>query len=169
MVKIAVVVAAAENGVIGRENQLPWRISADLKYFKKITMGHPIVMGRKTFESIGKPLPGRSNFVITRSRDWFCDGVTVCSSIDDAIEKASVKASNDKVDRLMIIGGAEIYKQVLPITQYVYLTKVHADVSGDAFFPSLNLDEWQVIHTDKHPKTAECQYEYSFIQMEKRN
>lgn len=137
--KVSLIVAMAENRVIGRDNDLPWRIPADLKYFKAQTMGKPIIMGRKTFDSIGKPLPGRTNIVITRNPDWQADGVTVVASPDKAIDAA--KAENP--DEAMIIGGANIYQQMLDLADRLYITEVHKAIDGDSFFPDLDPKAWR--------------------------
>src|SRR5215470_14213099 len=118
---VSLVVAMARNGVIGRNNTLPWRLSEDLKRFKATTMGKPILMGRKTFESIGKPLPGRANLVLTRDRSWQASGVLTVGSIDEAIERSR------RAPELAVIGGAEVYQLALPATRLIYLTRVEAD------------------------------------------
>ena len=122
MVALAVIVAVADNGVIGRNNSLPWHLPEDLRYFKRVTLGKPVVMGRKTFESIGRPLPGRANIVITRSHEWSVDGVSVVNSLDDALRLAADIAALDGADELMVIGGAEIYTNAIPLAQRLYLT-----------------------------------------------
>ena len=129
---ISLIVAMAQNGVIGRDNSLPWRLPEDLKRFRAFTLGKPILMGRKTFESLGRPLPGRTNLVLTRDRSWFADGVIVVHSIEAALMQA---ASSDE---LVVIGGAEIYRLVLPVARRIYLTHVHADVPGDITFPEFD-------------------------------
>jgi len=128
--KISIVVAMDANGVIGRGNELPWHLPADLQYFKKTTMGKPILMGRKTHESIGRPLPGRTNIVITRDSGYQAKGCVVVNSIDAAMQAAGEQ------DEIMVIGGAEFYRQVLAHTSTIYLTRIHASVDGDTVFPS---------------------------------
>lgn len=128
--KLTAIVAVAENGVIGRDGQLPWRLPADLQHFKVRTMGRPIVMGRKTWESIGKPLPGRLNVVVTRQRDWTADGVAVAHSLDEALALPDVAGA----DEAMIIGGAQLFDEALPRCDELELTRVHADVEGDTTF-----------------------------------
>lgn len=152
---ISLIVAASENGVIGRDGQLPWRLSDDLRHFKSITMGKPIVMGRKTWESIGKPLPGRRNIVISRQPGFVAAGCEVFSSVDDA-----VVATGD-VDEIMVIGGSEIYALFLPVAQRVYLTRVHADVDGDATLPSLG-DEWRLVNDERRTADERNEFDYSF-------
>lgn len=129
----------ADNRVIGRGNALPWKISEDLKFFKKITMGKPILMGRKTYQSIGRPLPGRSNIVISRDPDFTADGIKTAPSLKAAIDVA--KAENP--DEIMIIGGAQIYALALPEADRIYLTEVHDNIDGDAWFPKFNRAEWR--------------------------
>ncbi len=127
--KIAIVVAMAANRVIGRDNQLPWHLPADLKHFKQLTLGKPVVMGRKTYASIGRPLPERTNIVVTRDRDYEAPGCVVVHSLDEALAAAGEAAE------VMVIGGAGIYRQVLPRTDTLYLTEVHAEFEGDTLFP----------------------------------
>ena len=134
---ISLIVAASTNNVIGAEGDLPWRLSEDLKRFKKLTMGKPIIMGRKTYESIGRPLPGRHNIVISRQTDFSAEGCTVVASPDAAVEAAG------DAEEIMIIGGEHIYKAFLPRADRIYLTRVHLETSGDAHLPALSLDDWQ--------------------------
>lgn len=144
MAKLSIIVAAARNGVIGKNNQLPWHLPQDLKYFRAMTTGKPVIMGRKTFESIGKPLPNRTNIVITRNTDWVHDGVLVANDLSQAVEKAKkvlMQQDNSELEA-MIIGGAEIYKSALVIADRVYLTYIDRDVDGDARFPELPSAEW---------------------------
>jgi dihydrofolate reductase len=134
---ISLVVAAARNNVIGKGNALPWDLPNDLKHFREVTSGHAVIMGRKTFESIGRPLPKRRNIVITRQADYAPAGVEVVGSLEAAI--AAVPAGEEA----FVIGGGEIFKQALPMADRVYLTRVEADVEGDAFFPALEPEEWR--------------------------
>lgn len=144
--KLAIIVAAARNGVIGNNNQLPWHLPQDLKYFKSITLGKPVIMGRKTYESIGRPLPGRTNIVVTRNTDWQVDGVVVVNSLEQAlVEARRALAENIEVSEAMIIGGAEIYRSALPLVDRVYLTQVDVDAEGDAYFPALSETQWQLV------------------------
>jgi dihydrofolate reductase len=142
---IALIVAVARNGVIGRDNTLPWRLPADLKHFKATTLGKPIVMGRKTFESLGKPLPGRTNIVITRDESFSAHGAVVVHSIDEALRVADEVATRDGAGEIMVIGGAQIYKEALPLARTLYYTKVELDVEGDAFFPELDTAQWHCV------------------------
>ncbi len=164
MVKLALVVAVAENGVIGKDNALPWRLPKDLKYFKETTMGHPIIMGRLTYDSIGRPLPGRKNIVITRQPDWAAEGTFTAHSIDAALEKA-----NDSVNSwAMLIGGANLYQQALPLCQRLYLTEVHAAVEGDAYFPDFNRGQWVETSRERHEADASNPYPYSFVVLDRK-
>jgi dihydrofolate reductase len=143
---ISLVVAMSENRVIGIENRLPWNIPEDLKRFKKITSGHPIIMGRKTFESIGRPLPNRTNIVITRNKDYREEGIVACSSLEEAIEWAGRAPGSDEI---CIIGGGEIFRQALPIADRIYLTVVQWPFEGDAHFPEF--DESKFKETAREP------------------
>ena len=163
MAGLALIVAMAENNVIGKDNQLPWHLPGDLGYFKRTTLGKPVIMGRKTFESIGRPLPGRPNIVITRQRDWQAEGVTVCNSLDSALELAQSLLKGLDTDEIMVIGGGEIYRQALPLANRLYLTKVHAVVEGDAHFPRLEQQHWQQISEERHGSGGSNPYDYSFI------
>ena len=159
--RVSLIAAVAENGVIGRGGELPWRLSNDLRRFKKITTGHALIMGRRTWESIGRPLPGRRMVVVSRQADYRVDAadVRVASTLDDAIEIA--EAAGD--DEAFVIGGAELYRAALPRADRVYLTRVHAEMAGDTFFPEVSWNEWRLIESrdgkadDKndHPHTFE--------------
>lgn len=168
MTELAIVVAVAANGVIGSNNELPWRLPEDLKYFKRTTMGHPIVMGRKTFDSIGKPLPGRKNIVVTRQTDWQHDGVDVVHNLEDAISLAKKVCREEGVERAMLIGGANLYEQALPECERLYLTEVHADVEGDAFFPKFARQQWREIEREDHFADDSNPYNYSFVVLTKK-
>jgi dihydrofolate reductase len=154
----------SENWVIGDHNQLPWHLPADLKHFKTLTTGHPIVMGRKTYESIGRPLPNRTNIIMTRKQGLHFPGCQVVNSLEAAIQCAVAERSEE----IFIIGGAEIYKQCLPYTRRIYLTLVHGVVKGDTFFPELNLNEWEEIERSYHAADENHAFAYSFIQLEKK-
>lgn len=161
--KLSLIVAAAENGVIGRDNKLPWHLPEDLKYFKRVTMGKPIVMGRKTFESIGRPLPGRTNIVITRNPDWQAEGVRALPTVEAALELAEEIALIDGAEELMVIGGAEIYRAALPLADRLYLTEVHAQVSGDALLPDIDWSCWRELGRERHAASDSNPYDYSFV------
>lgn len=141
---ISLIVAASENNVIGVRGELPWRLSADLKRFKAITMGKPIIMGRLTWESIGRALPGRENIVISRQPGFQAPGCTVVDSVNAAVEAAG------EAPEAMVIGGGHIYAQFLPLAGRIYLTRVHADIEGDAFFPELVDADWDVVDSEAH-------------------
>src|SRR6516225_359380 len=142
---ISLIVAMAQNGVIGRDNSLPWRLPGDLKRFRAFTLGKPILMGRKTFESIGRPLPERTNLVLTRDRGWFAHGVIVVHSLLEALVQAGASAE------LVAIGGAEIYRLLLPLARRIYLTHVHADVPGDITFPAFDPAQWDDVELHTQP------------------
>lgn len=166
-IKLALIVAMAKNHVIGINNNLPWHLSEDLKYFKRVTMGKPIIMGRKTFDSIGRPLPGRTNIVVTRNEDYQAEGVKVVHSLKAALELCNSIAVIDGSDEAMVIGGAELYKQALPLADYLYLTEVHAEVDGDAFFPEFDRGNWQEIARDNFKAVEPNPYDYSFTVLER--
>ena len=133
----------ARNRVIGRNGDLPWQLPADLRHFKSVTMGKPIIMGRKTFESIGRPLPGRKNIVVTRRANFVSDGVLISNNLTAAIALGKAIASEDNVDEIMVIGGGEIYAKALSDADRLYLTEVHADIDGDTFFPAFDRGLWR--------------------------
>ncbi|HYB32935.1 MAG TPA: type 3 dihydrofolate reductase [Steroidobacteraceae bacterium] len=160
---VSLIVAMAQNGVIGRGNALPWRLPEDLKRFRAFTLGKPILMGRKTFESLGRPLPGRANLVLTRDRGWFSHGVIVVHSVEEALAQAGAS------DELVAIGGAEIYRLVLPFARRIYLTHVHADVPGDTFFPDFDPTQWADVECSTHPADDEHAYPVTFVTLERRN
>ena len=159
---ISFVVAMARNGVIGRDSTLPWRLPEDLRRFKAITMGKPILMGRKTFESIGKPLPGRTNIVLTRDRGWRAQGVVVVYSVEEALEQAR------DTPELVVIGGAEIYRLFMPIAERIYLTHVHADVLGDTVFPDFDPTQWVEVERCEYPADERHAYAVSFVTLERK-
>ena len=159
--KISIIVAMAANGVIGRDNQLPWHLPADLKHFKQTTMGKPILMGRKTWESIGRPLPGRTNIVITRDSTYTAAGCEVVNSIDAAIAAAGEQ------DEVMVIGGAELYRQILPDTDTIYLTRIHEALAGDTRFPEIHNTEWHQVERVDHEADEKNTHNYSFIRLDR--
>lgn len=161
---IAIVVAIAENNVIGKDNQLIWHLPADLRHFKQKTMGHPMIMGRKTFESIGKPLPGRTTIIVTRQEDFQAEGCIVVNSVEAAIAKGKELDS----EQVSIVGGAEIYKQALPFANTLYLTQVHHTFEGDTFFPELNAEEWQEVRTEQHKPDEKNRYAYTFKELRRK-
>ena len=159
-VPIVLVVAVAENGVIGRDNQLPWRIKSDLKYFRAITMNKPVVMGRKTYVSIGRPLPGRTNIVVTRRDDFTAAGVLVAGGIDQALAAARGDALRRGTHEIAVIGGTEIFNQTLPVADRLALTQVHANPDGDTYFPAIDPAVWREI--DRTPQSQGPDDEYGF-------
>lgn len=160
---LSAIVAISENHVIGYQNQLPWHLPADLKHFKDITTGHPIIMGRKTYQSIGKPLPNRSNIIITRDPDFMAAACLIAASIEEAILLAATTNTNEA----FIIGGAEIYKTSLPLVQRIYLTVIHHTFAGDAFFPILDENTWKEVSREDHAADEKNAFHYSFIVMER--
>ncbi len=161
--KLAIIVAAARNGVIGRNNQLPWHLPQDLKYFKAVTFGKPVIMGRKTYESIGRPLPGRTNIVITRDPEWSAaEGVIVVSSIAQAVSEAekALSLAAGSTAEAVIIGGAEIYRATLDSVDTVYLTRIAYDIDGDAFFPEMPDEQWKLDSVTAGELSAELPHEF---------
>lgn len=161
MVKLSLIVAVAENSVIGKDGDLPWKISSDLKYFKEKTMSKPIIMGRKTFQSIGNPLPGRVNIVITRDVSFAEEGVITAHSLEMALEVGKSLAEAKGMDEVMVIGGAEIYKLTLPQADRLYLTRVHGEVAGDTYFPPLDPDNWLEASHERFPAGEKDSHDYS--------
>jgi dihydrofolate reductase len=161
---ISFIVAASENNVIGKDNELPWCLPTDMRYFKNITWGMPVIMGRKSFESLGKALKGRTNIVVTRNKDWKAEGAQAVQTIDQAITLAAQTDAKE----IFIIGGAEIFRSALPSADRIYLTLVHGNFDGDAFFPELERGEWKLISNrdcevdDKNP------YALSFQVLERK-
>ena len=163
---VSIVVAVADNGVIGRGNALPWDLPDDLQHFKRTTMGRPIIMGRKTYESIGRPLPGRFNIILTRDGAWQTPGVSVATSIEQAIDLAEGQALIDGADSVMVIGGAEVYRQALPFTSRVFLTRVHGNVHGDAFFDLDWIASWRELSRIEVSAGGRNSHDFSVIELE---
>lgn len=161
---ISFIVAASTNNVIGKNNQLPWSLPNDMKFFKNITWAMPVLMGRKSFESLGKPLPGRLNVVITRQNNWKPEGATVVHSVEDAIKVATAADYNEA----FIIGGGEIFKEAMPVADKIYLTRVDVNLEGDAFFPVMNPKEWLMVSEQSFPTDEKHAYAYHF-QLWERN
>jgi dihydrofolate reductase len=162
--KVSIIAAVAENGVIGRDNDLPWHLSADLQRFKRLTMGHHLLMGRKTFTAIGRPLPGRSMVVISRGRPTLPAGVALTSSLEEAL--ALARGAQDT--EAFVAGGAQIYALALPLTDRLYLTRIHHSFAGDAFFPDVDLEAWKLLDREDHPATDATPISYSFLTYERR-
>lgn len=161
---ISLIVAATDNGVIGKENSIPWYLPADLAHFKQTTTGHPIIMGRKTHESIGQALPERMNVVITRGAGYkAAEGCVVVNSLDEALNLEEVKTDPE----VFIIGGEEIYRQALPLANRIYLTKVHAALAGDKFF-KFDPSQWQQISVEEHSSDKKNPYDYEFVVLERK-
>jgi dihydrofolate reductase len=158
---VSLIVAAAENGVIGLGGGMPWHLPEDLKRFKALTMGKPMLMGRRTFESIGRPLPGRTSLVLTRSAEWARPGAVVVRSMEDA-----VRAARDAPE-LVVIGGAQVYELAMPYVRRIYLTRVLASVGGDTVFPTLEPDEWRESRREEHPADARQAYGTIFSVLER--
>jgi dihydrofolate reductase len=158
---VSLVVAMARNRVIGRDNALPWRLPEDLRHFKAVTMGKPVLMGRKTFESIGKPLPGRTNLVLTRDGDWAAAGTVVVHSIDEAL------ARSGSANELACIGGAEIFQLLLPMATRIYLTRIDADIPGDTLFPKLDDSQWVELDSRRLAADERNAYDMTFVTLER--
>lgn len=161
---ISFVVAASENNVIGKNNQLPWHLPNDLKFFKNTTWGMPVIMGRKTFESFGKMLTGRTNIVITSHKDWKADGVIAVSNLEEAVRAGAETDAKE----VFIIGGGEIFKQAISLANKIYITRVHTVVEGDAFFPEINESDWRQVSNLDFNADERHEYAYSFQLWERR-
>jgi dihydrofolate reductase len=162
-IRKTIVVAVSRNGVIGRDGDMPWRLSTDLKRFKALTLGKPVIMGRKTFQSIGRPLPGRPNIVITRDADFSAPGVTVVNSLDAAVAVAVPLAIEAGVDEICVIGGGEIYRQAIAIADTLHVTHVEAAVDGDTTFPAIDPEVWQVKNEEDIPAGEKDSYATRFV------
>ncbi len=158
---ITLIAARARNGVIGRDNQIPWKIPGEQAYFKRMTMGHPIVMGRKTRESIGRPLPGRRNIVVTRDHGYAATGAEVARSLDEAISLAG------DAEQVFIIGGAQMYAEAMPRATRVLLTEIDTDFDGDTWMPPLDRAQWRETSREDHPPTSDRAFGYSFVVYER--
>ena len=158
--KISLIVAMASNRAIGLNGQMPWHLSADLKRFKQITMGSPIMMGRKTFDAIGHPLPGRENLIISRNVDYQCSDCRVFTSLDSGLNYAS------DCDELFIIGGATLYEALLPVADYLYLTLINRPFDGDTFFPEIDYTNWRELSREEIADDPHVDYSYSFIKLQ---
>lgn len=160
---IHLVVAKSDNNVIGHDNQLIWHLPNDWKHFKEITTGHPIIMGRKTFESIGRALPNRTNIIITRNKNYSIENTKVAHSLNEAIEIAK------KIDEdIFIIGGGKIYEQALDLVDILEVTEVHENFEGDTYFPEIDLNVWKEISRIKHHKDEKNKFDYSFVRYERK-
>lgn len=160
--RISAIVAISANQAMGLNNQLPWHMPADLKHFKKITMGSPILMGRKTYESIGRPLPGRCNVVITRDVDFEAPGCVVVNSIETALSSVGYS------DEVFVIGGSALFQQMLSMTERLFLTVIHHEFQGDVFFPEIDFMQWNEVSREDHEADEANPYAYSFLVLEKK-
>lgn len=160
--RVAAICAMSENRVIGKDNKLPWHLPADIQHFKKMTTGYPILLGRKTYESIGRALPNRCNVVITRDAGFIAPGCVVVNSIETALSAVSYS------EEVFIIGGAVLYQQMMPHIHRLYLTIIHHHFDGDTFFPELNMEEWREVERADHEADAENKYSYSFIILDRK-
>ena len=160
--KRSLVVAVARNGVIGRDNALPWRLAADLAHFKRVTMGHPVVMGRRTYESIGKPLPGRKNIVVTHNRALHAPGCTVVTSLEEAWHQAA------DASEVCVIGGTTLFAETLPVADVIHLTEVEANVEGDTFFPAFDRREWDEREVARHPADDRNAYATRILELTRK-
>lgn len=153
---LALIAAVAANGVIGRDNRMPWHLPADLKHFKATTLGKPIVMGRKTWDSLGRPLPGRLNLVVSRQSHLVPEGAETFTSLDAALARADAWARAQGADELMLIGGAQLYAEALPQAERLYLTRIDLSPEGDTFFPAWSPADWRRVSCEEHPATADA-------------
>jgi dihydrofolate reductase len=165
---LSLIVAVAENGVIGRDGGLPWRLSSDLKTFRRLTMGKPMIMGRRTYDSIGKPLDGRDNIVVTRDPFFEVAGVSACASVSEALTLARVLAMTRGADEIMVIGGAAIYDAVLPLADRIYFTQVHAKPEGDRHFTALDPKTWTEVSREPLPKGERDDFASTLITYERK-
>jgi dihydrofolate reductase len=159
--KVSIIVAMASNQAIGLNNKMPWHLSADLKKFKQITMGFPILMGRKTYDSIGVPLPGRDSLIISRNPEYKQEGCLVFNSVEDAISACQ------NHDEIFIIGGASLYKEMLPKANFIYLTQINKPFKGDTFFPLINMLDWKEVEREDITKDPSVDFTYSFLKLER--
>jgi dihydrofolate reductase len=166
--KVALIAAFAQNLVVGINNSLPWHLPEDLKYFKRTTSGKAIIMGRKTYESIGRPLPNRTNIVVSRNPNFSAEGVVMVTSLEEAVKHAENVNMINGVEEVMIIGGAAIYQASLPMADRLYLTHVHANVEGDAYFPKIDLEQWEEVSREDFNKDESNPYDYSFSVYDKK-
>ncbi len=163
--RLTLVVAAAENDVIGKDGDLPWHLPADLAHFKRVTLGRPIVMGRRTWESIGRPLPGRENIVVSRNEGYAADGARVVGSLAAAIDHARSLGAPE----LMVIGGAGLYEAAMPVADRILLTRVHARIPGDTVMPPIDDDEWEIAGVSERPADDRNAHRLSFLELRRRS
>ncbi len=159
---LSLIAAADEQGVIGDHGKIPWHLPADFAHFKVVTTGHPVIMGRKTFESIGKPLPGRTNIVVTRDRGYAAEGCLMADSLERALELA------EQAQESFVIGGGELYRIAMPHATRVYLTRVHGEFAGDTYFPAMDEKEWELVSSEPHGKDEKNPHAYTFLTYERK-
>jgi dihydrofolate reductase len=164
--RISLVVAHTQNRVIGRDGDMPWRLSNDLKHFKKLTVGHSILMGRKTFESIGRPLPGRQSIVLTRSTSFEHAGITVAHSWDEAVQRA-MQCEDYDTSELFVVGGAQIYEMALPHVHRIHSTEIHTQLDGDTLFPIIDINHWKEVSRETHSADEKNDFDHSFIVLDR--
>jgi dihydrofolate reductase len=164
---ILLVAAIAQNGVIGRGNALPWRLKSDMQHFRALTMGKPVVMGRKTYLSIGRPLKGRTTIVVSRDRDFAAPGIVVAPSLDAALTTARGDALRRNADTIVVAGGADIYAQAMPLATHLAITHVHKHIDGDAYFPAIDPNEWHESARSEHEAAAEDEAAFAFVTYER--
>lgn len=162
LANLCIIAAMSDNQVIGRDNQLPWRMPADLAHFKRLTMGRPIIMGRRTWESLPGLLPHRTHVVVTRDRDYVADGACVVHSVDEAIELAG------DVEQVFVVGGATLYEQTIPLASRMYLTRIHRQIDGDTRFPEFDPREWDEVACERHAADERNPHAYSFVELQRR-
>lgn len=166
-VEVALMAARARNQCIGRDNRLPWHLPGDLQYFKRVTRGKPVIMGRRTWESLNRALPGRTNIVITRRPDYSAEGAEVVHSLDEALKLGERIAARDQAGEAVVIGGADIFREALSRAHRIYMTEVHADVDGDTFFPPMDHAHWREEEREDHAAEPPNEYDYSFVVYER--
>jgi dihydrofolate reductase len=168
MTILSMIVATADNNVIGKDNDMPWHLPADLAYFKKITLGKPIIMGRKTFESIGRPLPGRRNIVISRDEKYTAVGIDTVTSVEQALALVNGSNGNEAVEEIMVIGGGAIYAHCLPKADRLYVTKIDATIAGDTRFPDYDDGNWQEVSNELRKADEKNKYQLDFCIYERK-
>jgi dihydrofolate reductase len=165
---ITLVVAVARNGIIGRAGDLPWRIPEDLAHFKRVTLAKPVLMGRKTFESIGRPLPGRTNIVVTRKADFAADGVEVAHDVDGGLALATARAEQGETPEICVIGGGQIYRATLPRADRIWLTEIEAEIDGDTYFPPLDRTAWTEVERRPSTDDPRASHPCTFVLLERK-
>lgn len=165
---VAAIVAVADNGVIGRDNDMAWHIPSEFAHFRRMTLGRPVIMGRKSFAALGKPLPKRANIIVTRDKSWTAEGVTVCHSVEEAIDAGIIAAQKAGVDTVFITGGAEIYAQAMPWTEMLYYTEVHLTPEGQTRFPAFDRNEFNEVAREFHPRQPGDEADYTITVLQRK-